>query len=76
MKTQTVSNKLTNLQLELIKLFSYDLSERELLDVKDLLARYFANRATEEMDTLWDSQNLTDETMDEWLNEHHRTPYK
>ena len=76
MKTQTVSNKLTNLQLELIKLFSYDLSERELLDVKDLLARYFANRATEEMDTLWDSQNLTDETMGEWLNEHHRTPYK
>lgn len=76
MNTQTSHNKLTNLQLELIKLFSYDLTEQELSDVKDLLARYFANKATEEMDTLWETQKLTDETMDEWLNEHHRTPYK
>ena len=39
MATSTVPTKLTNLQLELLKLFSYNLSQQELLDVKDLLGR-------------------------------------
>ena len=76
MKTQTTQNTLTNLQLELLKVFSYELTEQELLDIKDLLAHYFAQKATEEMETFWETHNLTDETMDEWLHEHHRMPYK
>lgn len=33
---EVLPGKLTNLQLELLKLFSYELSEQDLLDVKDL----------------------------------------
>ncbi len=76
MKAQTTQNKLSNLQLELLKVFSYELTEQELYDIKDLLAHYFAQKATEEMETFWDTHNLNDATMDEWLQEHHRTPYK
>ena len=68
------SNRLTNLQLELIKLFSYNLSERQLLEVKDMLSKYFAQKATEEMDKLWEDEGLTNDSMEVWANEHMRTP--
>jgi hypothetical protein len=62
------ANRLTNLQLELIKLFSYNLDEKQLREVKYLLARYFADKATQEMDKIWEEKGLTNETMDTWLN--------
>jgi hypothetical protein len=70
------SQKLTNLQLELIKLFSYKIAESQVLEIKQLLSNYFADKATEEMDRLWEENNWTEETMKEWSNEHLRTPYK
>jgi hypothetical protein len=68
------TKRLTNLQLELIKLFNYNLSQVQLLEVKDLLSRYFADKATNEMDKVWEEKGLSNETMDSWLNEHMRTP--
>ena len=66
-------NRLTNLQLELLKLFSYNLEEKQLLEIKDLLAGYFANKATKEADKIWKEKGFTNDTMDSWLNEHLRT---
>lgn len=68
--------KLTNMQAEMLKLFSYDLSEEQLSEIKELLAAYFAKNATKEMDKLWASQNLSNDTMKEWSKEHMRTPYE
>ena len=68
------TNRLTNLQLELIKLFNYNLSTKQLLEVKELLAKYFADKAVQEMDKIRDEKGLANETMDTWLNEHLRTP--
>jgi hypothetical protein len=62
--------KLTNLQLELLKVFSYQLNQQQLTDIKNLLANYFANQATQEMDKLWEENNLDNNTMAEWANEH------
>lgn len=70
------AQQLTNLQLELLKLFSYELSEEQLSDIKNLLARYFADKATEEMDRLWEENNWDDQTMEDWSNEHMRTKYE
>lgn len=67
---------LTNLQLELLKIFSIPLKEDQLREIKTLLSRYFANKASEEMDALWDENNWTDETMREWAQEHMRTKSK
>ena len=64
--------KLTNLQLELLKFFQYDLSDNQLLEIKQLLTRYFAERATGQMDKMWDEQGWSSETMEKWLNEHNR----
>ncbi len=69
------AQKLTNLQLELVKLFSYKVADSQLIEIKLLLGNYFAEKASEEMDKLWDDNNWTEETMKEWSNEHLRTPY-
>ena len=69
---ETKKDQITNLQRELMKVFSYDVSEEELKDIRDLLSDYFAERATREMDKLWDERGWTNETMDAWLKEHNR----
>lgn len=76
MDTEDKPTKLTNLQLELLKIFSRDLPEEELLEIKQILSAYFAEKATREMDRLWDERNWSQQTMQQWLNEHMRTPYK
>ncbi|MCX7110196.1 MAG: hypothetical protein NTX45_08720 [Proteobacteria bacterium] len=62
--------KHTNLQLELLKVFSYQLNQQQLTDIKYLLANYFAEQATQEMDKLWEQQGWDEITMVEWANEH------
>lgn len=45
----------------------------ELEEIKEILAKYFAQKATEEMDKLWEENQWNDETMKKWANEHLRT---
>jgi len=66
---------LNNLQLELLKTFSRPLSEKQLLEIRQLLSAYFAQKIDDDVDTLFE-QNTWDTTkVDEWLGEHLRTPY-
>jgi len=71
-----VTQKLTNLQLELIKVFSYQLNDVQLLEIRDILTKYFADKATNEMDNLWIENKWNSNTMDNWAEEHMRTPSK
>ena len=71
-----VNQKLTNLQLEMIKMFSYQLNEIQLIEIRDILTSCFAEKATNEMDKLWETRRWTNETMDKWANEHLRTSQK
>ncbi|TDG37906.1 hypothetical protein EZJ43_02105 [Pedobacter changchengzhani] len=64
--------KLTNVQLELLKLFQFNLPENQLRDIKEMLAKYFATAASNEMDKLWDENNWDENTIDSWKNEHLR----
>ncbi len=63
---------LTNLQLELLKLYAHQLPEDQLLEIKLLLGRYFAQKATDAMQKTWQEQQLSPEDMKKWANEHHR----
>lgn len=60
---------LTNLQLEIVKLYSTEMERQDLLELKQVLANFFARKAIQEADQIWDEQNLTDDDMEEWLNE-------
>ena len=63
------STKLTNLQLEILKLFSREVPNNELLEIKRMLANYFTGKLTAEADKVWDEKGLTDDDMDKWLKE-------
>ncbi len=60
---------LTNLQLEIIKLYSTNLERQELLELKRVLADFFARKAIKEADKIWEEQNLSNQAMETWLNE-------
>jgi hypothetical protein len=60
---------LSPLQTELLKLYAVGITNDQLLDVKRLLARYFAESAMNKMDALWEEKGLNDADMDKWLHE-------
>jgi hypothetical protein len=65
-------NQLSNLQLELLKIYSTNISDEQILEIKELLAQYFAQKATEAMDKVWEEKKLTQQDMINWTNEHNR----
>ena len=60
---------LSNVQIELMRLFRTNLSEQELIELKDVLVKFYADKATSAANKVWDEQGLTNEDMDKWLNE-------
>lgn len=64
-----LSLPLSNVQIELLKLYSTNLSEEDLKELKILLAQFFAEKSIRLANKIWDEKGLTDEDMDEWLNE-------
>lgn len=59
----------------LINFFSKDRSEEELKDIRHLIALYYAEKLTARIDKIWDERGWTNETMEEFLKMHMRTPY-
>jgi len=64
-----IKKKLSNLQLELLKLYSVPLSDNELLEVKQILAKHFADRLNKHIDEIWDKKGLSEGDMEQWLND-------
>ncbi len=64
---------LSNLQLELLKLYADGISEDDLKAIQRLIARYFAEKASDEADETWEEKGYS---VKEILKEHSRTPYK
>jgi hypothetical protein len=63
---------LSNLQIELLRLYNNNVSEEALREIKSILAKYFAGKATEAMDAVWEEKGLTEQDMIDWTNEHDR----
>ena len=63
---------LSNLQIELLKLYANNVSNETLHDIKLLLSNYFAEKATQAMDKVWEEKGLTAQDMVDWTHEHHR----
>lgn len=65
----TTATKLTKLQQKILKVCSRNVSDKELIEIKNLLANYFANKAIDKASKMWDEKGLSNEDMDKWLNE-------
>jgi hypothetical protein len=59
---------LNNVQLELLKLFTTDLSDRDLEELKGILSRFYSDKAISKANEIWDERGLTDADMEAWLN--------
>ena len=67
---------LTNVQLELLKAFSLNLPEADLKKIQAFITSLLLERAHDAADAAWEERGYTNETMEEWLHAHDRTPYR
>ena len=63
-------------QLFLLQMFSYNGDEEWLKELKKVWLDHVRQRVDGEGKRIWKEKNLNNETMNEWLNTHMRTPYK
>ncbi|MEM1327080.1 MAG: hypothetical protein AAGI23_14055 [Bacteroidota bacterium] len=66
---------MSNVQLELLQTFNYDLSESDFQSFKQLLINFFAEKISNDVDAFFEENDLDDQVADDWANEHMRTPY-
>jgi hypothetical protein len=64
----TMAAPLSNVQLELLKLFSTNVNTEELIELKTVLANFYAEKAILKSNQIWDEKEFSDELMDNWLN--------
>ena len=63
-------------QLELMNALNTILSETELDEFRDMLAKYFAEKAQKAIDALWEDGTINEDTIEQWGADHMRTPYR
>ena len=69
----TLRQPFSNIQLELLKLYASNISDEDLMAIKEAMAKHFFEKAKEAADKAWDEKGLTEEKL---LNTHRRTPYR
>lgn len=68
MRSHPVRQPLSNIQVELLKLFSADIPERHLMEIKNMIARFLLEKTRDRADTIWKEKGYTDERLKEILN--------
>ena len=63
-------------QQHLLKLFAFDGSEEKLLEVREVLTKYFSQKLDKRLNELWDSGVLNQDKLDELRTKHLRTDLK
>lgn len=56
---------LNPVQQHLLKMFAFDGSEERLMEVKEVLTKYFSQKLDDRFNELWDSGILNQEKLDE-----------
>ena len=65
---RTANEPLNTTQLELLKLFSTNLSDNDLKELKSLLADFYSQKSIQTADDAWKAKGLNQKNMDDWLN--------
>ena len=70
---QTVFN---SAQLEILNLMAYAKSSETLSDLKQVISDFFAQKVEDEVNLLWQNEELSEERVESFRTLHERTPYK
>lgn len=62
-------------QMQLLDMMSFVKTPEALSDLNKVISDYFARKADEEMNKLWDEGFLNDEKIEQFRHLHERTPY-
>ena len=63
-------------QLELLSVMANVKDDAELMALKHAISEFFARRADEEMEKLWQSGEWNEQTLQDLKDAHYRTPYQ
>ena len=66
---KSIATPLSNLQLEILKLYSTNLDKTELTELKNQLAGFYAKKSIENANRVWNEKKLTNDDMDKWLDD-------
>ena len=61
--------KLSELQLELLKIYSFNPSKEDLVQIKKMLATFFASKLSNNVQKAIEDKNITNEDLENWLDE-------
>lgn len=63
-------------QIDLMRFISFNRSEEEIHEIRDVLNKYFREKVNEKMKELWDNGAISNEILEEIKRMHLRTPYR
>ena len=63
------TKKLSELQLELLKIYSFNPSSEDLMEIKKMLATFFAGKLIGDVEKAVKDKNITNDDLENWLNE-------
>ena len=75
-QNNTLMSYMQMAQLDVLNLLKGIKTDADYADFRDMLARYFADKAQKEIDALWDKGTINEQTIEAWGNERMRTPYR
>jgi hypothetical protein len=63
-----IDQPLSNVQMELLKLYSTSISDEHLLDLKKVISQFLLDKAIKEADNIWQLKGYNSDTTDKLLN--------
>ena len=63
-------------QLDVLNLIKGINTEADYSDFRNMLARYFADKAQKQIDALWNNGTINEQVVENWGKERMRTPYR
>lgn len=70
---QAEPHTMSNLQLELLKLYAHNVDEQDLQAIRQLIGLYFAEKASAAMDAFIEEKEFTPIDIANWAYEHWRS---
>lgn len=67
---QTLHSGLNNAQIEILKMFSKPMSQKELSEFKKMLIQYLSKKIDEEVEDIWNKKKMSNSKLDKVLNTH------
>lgn len=66
--SHSVKQPLSNVQLELLRVFARQVSDNDLSDLRQMIAEFFAHRAVVAADVAWDKNGWSETDVQRLLN--------